>query len=144
MLEEVYAENTVPHLLSVKAYARALRAHLLVQSALVSHIIQFVVEEKSIDLSALEIIHNKAITDGITNEDLIQLQSDDAFKQIRDGIASYCEEKKKSSRTAKLWLQYIEYVDIIKQFFFAEQTSNWPLHLQTVIERQIYLQQEGI
>ena len=95
LLEEVYAENTVPHLLSGKAYARALRAHLLVQSALVSHIIQFVVEEKSIDLSALEIIHNKAITDGITDEDLIQPQSDDAFKQIRDGIDSYCEEKKK-------------------------------------------------
>ena len=86
LLEEVYAENTVPHLLSGKAYAKALRAHLLV---LVSHIIQFVVEEKSIDLSALEIIYNKAINDGITDEDLIQLQSRDAFKQIRDGIDSY-------------------------------------------------------
>ena len=134
LLEEVYAESTVPYFLSGKAYARALRAHLLVQSALVSHIIQFVVEEKSIDLSALEIIYNKAVNDGITDEVLIQFQSDDAFKQIRDGIDSYCEEKKKSSRTAKLWLQYIEYVDIIKQFFFAERTSNWSLHLQTVIE----------
>ena len=102
LLEEVYAESTVPYFLSGKAYARALRAHLLVQSALVSHIIQFVVEEKSIDLSALEIIYNKAVNDGITDEVLIQFQSDDAFKQIRDGIDSYCEEKKKSSRTAKL------------------------------------------
>ena len=134
LLEEVYAESTVPYFLSGKAYARALRAHLLVQSALVSHIIQFVVEEKSIDLSALEIIYNKAVNDGITDEVLIQFQSDDAFKQIRDGIDSYCEEKKKSSCTTKLWLQYIEYVDIIKQFFFAERTSNWSLHLQTVIE----------
>ena len=55
-LLEVYAKNTVPHLLSGKAYARALRAHLLVQSAMVSHIIQFVVKEKCIDLNTLEII----------------------------------------------------------------------------------------
>ena len=55
LLEKLYAENTVPHLLSGKAYPRVLRAHLLVKSALVSHIIQFVVKEKSIDFSALEI-----------------------------------------------------------------------------------------
>ena len=91
-------------------------------------------KRRSIDLSALKIIYNKAINDGITDKDLIQLQSDDAFKQIRYGIDSYCEEKNKSSRPAKLWHQYIEYVDIIKKFFFAERTSNWPLHLQTVIE----------
>ena len=49
-------------------------------------------------------------------------------------MESQTKENKKSSRTAKLWLQYIEYVDIIKQFFFVERISNWPLHLQTVIK----------
>ena len=80
-------------------------------------------KRRSIDLSALKIIYNKAINDGITDKDLIQLQSYDAFKQIRDGIDSYCEEKNKSSRTAKLWLQYIEYVDIINGKFICSDRA---------------------
>ncbi|XP_065911780.1 uncharacterized protein [Dysidea avara] len=33
------------------------------------------------------------------------------------------------SRTAKLWLQYIEYVETLKLFVLAERTGNWNLHL---------------
>jgi len=36
------------------------------------------------------------------------------------------------SRTAKLWLQYIKYVNIIKDFIRAERTGDWNLHLLTV------------
>ena len=34
-MEQIYAKNTVPHIISGKAIARALRAHFLVESALV-------------------------------------------------------------------------------------------------------------
>ena len=37
-----------------------------------------------------------------------------------------------SSRTALLWLHYMEYVDVVKEFLSAERTSNWYLHLQAV------------
>ena len=36
------------------------------------------------------------------------------------------------SRTAKLWLQYIEYVEILKLLILAERTCNWNLHLLAV------------
>ena len=36
------------------------------------------------------------------------------------------------SRTAKLWLQYIECVEILKLFIRAERTGNWNLHLIAV------------
>jgi len=33
------------------------------------------------------------------------------------------------SRTCKLWMQYIEYVDLVKLFIIAEWMSEWYLHL---------------
>ena len=36
------------------------------------------------------------------------------------------------SRTAKLWLQYLSYVRVLKDFIRAERTGNWKLHLQSV------------
>jgi len=42
------------------------------------------------------------------------------------------------SRTAKLWLHYIEYVDTLKLFIQAERTGNWNLHL-IAIEQMLNL-----
>ena len=36
------------------------------------------------------------------------------------------------SPTAKLWLQYIDYVETLKLFIRAERTGNWTLHLVAV------------
>ena len=36
------------------------------------------------------------------------------------------------SRTSKLWIQYLRYVDVAKIFLYAERTSNWKLHLYAV------------
>ncbi|XP_065662104.1 uncharacterized protein LOC136084858 [Hydra vulgaris] len=38
----------------------------------------------------------------------------------------------RSSRTAKLWLQYLEYISIIKMFIRAERTGNWHEHLEAI------------
>lgn len=48
-----------------------------------------------------------------------------------------CLEKYKTllaerSPTAKLWLQYIEYVETLKLFIWSERTANWHLHLVAV------------
>ena len=37
-----------------------------------------------------------------------------------------------TSRTAKLWTQYIHYINIVKQFIQAERTGNWQNHLMVV------------
>ena len=43
-----------------------------------------------------------------------------------------------NSPTAKLWLQYIEYIETLKLFIRAEQTGGWNLHL-VLISRMINL-----
>ena len=40
----------------------------------------------------------------------------------------------KSSRTAKLWLQYLKYIDIVKTLIRAERTGDWNLHLVSVFK----------
>ena len=54
--EEVYTENTVAHMLSGKAYARALKAFFLAQSSLVSHIINILIDKKSISARELKAV----------------------------------------------------------------------------------------
>ena len=36
----------------------------------------------------------------------------------------------KSRRTAQLWLQYMEMIDILKGFIKAERAGDWLLHLK--------------
>lgn len=132
LFEEVYAENTVTHMLTGKAYARAIRAHFLAQSALKSHIITLATEKNEIPLSEIEAIYNKVMKDDISEEEISQLTQIDQMKRIDMAMKLFADEIKKSSRTAKLWLQYIDYVDLVKEFIYAERTSDWLLHLQTV------------
>jgi hypothetical protein len=43
-----------------------------------------------------------------------------------------CESLKSESRTFKLWLLYVEYVETVKMFLMAERTCNWLLHLHAI------------
>ena len=36
------------------------------------------------------------------------------------------------SRTAKLWIQYIHYINIVKRFIRAKPTGNWQNHLMVI------------
>jgi len=45
----------------------------------------------------------------------------------------------KSFRTAALWLQYMNMVDILHKHIWAERTGNWHLHLQSISEILPYM-----
>ena len=49
--------------------------------------------------------------------------------KMRRVLDTVIHELKDRSRTAKLWLAYIEYVDTLKLFIRAERTGDWNLHL---------------
>ena len=36
--------------------------------------------------------------------------------------------------TAKLWLQYLHHIQVLKRFIIAERTSNWSLNLQSTAD----------
>ena len=51
------------------------------------------------------------------------------LKQVSDKYQTRIDSLVRSSRTAKLWIQYQNYVDNLKLFICAERTGNWSLHL---------------
>ena len=36
--------------------------------------------------------------------------------------------------TAKLWLQYLHHIQVLKRFIIAERTFSWSLHLQSTTD----------
>lgn len=54
------------------------------------------------------------------------------INKIRSALENCKNSLVNSSRTAKLWIQYMHYIDIIKDFITAEQIGNWKIYLGTV------------
>ena len=48
-----------------------------------------------------------------------------------------------TNRTAKLWLQYMAMVDILKKFIRAERTGNFNLHLEATNDMLPYFAAAG-
>ena len=49
----------------------------------------------------------------------------------------------KDLRTAQLWLQYIDMIEILRNFIMSERIRDWTLHLQTSRDRLPYLAASG-
>ena len=129
LLSDVYAENSVLHMMSGKAVSRSLRGHLLVESSLISILLEELAECQLIDLeplkSFLEVIDEKS-----NDEINLSCHSVEVFL-VKQAL-------QKKSRTAKLWLLYIHYLRVLKNYIIAEQTSNWSLHLHATVN-MLYL-----
>ena len=65
---------------------------------------------------------------------------------VLDRIKGHLQQQRdfmKDDRTASLWLQYMDMVDILRMFIKAERTGNWRLHLQALSEMLPYLAASG-
>ena len=58
----------------------------------------------------------------------------DVMLIIKELLKSKTESLKSSSRTAALWLQYMDMADILRKFLRAKRTRNWALHLEAISE----------
>ena len=62
--------------------------------------------------------------------------------KIQESLEAYKTTLSKS-RTAKLWLQYMEMVELLQKFTKAERTGNWPMKLETTRDMIDYLAAAG-
>ena len=60
-----------------------------------------------------------------------------------DNVLQAKKELLKSSRTAAMWIQYMDMIEILCKHIRAEHTGNWELHLQAVSEMLPYLAASG-
>ena len=54
------------------------------------------------------------------------------LKNVYDRLNITKNVLEERSRTAKLWLQYMNMVDLLKKYLKAERTGNWLMHLQCI------------
>ena len=133
LFEEVYSEDTVKHMISGKAYARSLRAHLMTQSALVEHLVEIMEDEGKLPPSEnFKSCYSKLLEGALSNEDLEEFWNGEHAQSFNEEMQKLTSRLRKDSRTAKLWIQYIDYVNIMKDYIIAERTSDWQLHLATL------------
>lgn len=136
-----YGSNTVLHIMTGKAYARALRAHFLAERALVQLLLESFLPGSQNDLHTTLSTEGQLSADDILDlrklcetyqqhsDDGIILSSESVFMKFSAIIAALKNDLSVRSRTAKLWIQYLSYLDIVKCFLAAERTGNWRLHL---------------
>ena len=170
VLALIYADNAVVHMMTGKAIARAVRGHLIVDAALnaliLSDVLGVPLPQPSAEPHEVEETNEAAVSpddeptaDGTGNTDLDELAA--LHKNLMEGSVSaeeFCQadvltsikellraktESLKSYRTATLWLQYMEMVDILRKFVRAERIGNWALHLEAVSEMLPYLAASG-
>lgn len=117
----IYAGNSIPHLINGHAYSRALRAHLLTQSALT----QLLLKNENISeyfKNELEELYNP-------NNEINNVIDHPVLNSLLDGFEQLLKTTETSNRTAKLWCQYWHQVEILKMTIKADRTGDWSLHL---------------
>ena len=128
LLELIYASNSVTHIMSGKAVARLLRAHFLVESALMGLLIEQAPKDE-FGTSSLEKMYQDLVKENLGLNDV---ESSDIVIRFINVVEKFKSEFSSASRTAKLWLQYVEYISIIRMFIRAERTGNWKEHLEAM------------
>ena len=173
ILENIYASNVVEHILSGKATARAVRAHFLVDAALNAIITAkvFNVELNNLlspctdndcstaiddvtahtidgresdaaqnsDLDTMTCMLDQLMLDEISLETVAESQSLTKVRELTENM----KNSLKCSRTASLWLQYMDMIDILRKFLRAERLGDWQLHLQAVSEMLPFMAAAG-
>ena len=111
LFNDVYAENTVQHIISGKAVSRALRAHLLAEPPLTS-----------ILLENTETVNIAGVNEFVSILEKNSLEEIETFCQtpeVRE-IGAALEKRMQQQRER-----------ILKRFIIVKRTSNWSLHLQS-------------
>ena len=131
-----------------KAYSKSLRGHYLVESALTLILINHLfvgdssivtqddsaVDTTKASLEENEITELKTLFIEITKHqyNLVEMDMPAVLYKFEVLLEDLKAEFSLKNRTAKLWIQYLDYVDLVRTFLHAERSCNWDLHLYTV------------
>lgn len=139
-LQTCFGSVTIGHMMSGKAVARSVRGHMLTQSALYALLLTTLKSNQQDDpnsISEYTLDQLRAVCNGIASSEYnlgdrkgidVQLILS-LTKTLEDKLQAMQDDLELSSRTAKLWIQYIKHIQILQDFIRAERTSNWNGHL---------------
>ena len=82
------------------------------------------------DLAAALELYDKVVSGELSVQDLYSSRCLDKIQETLEAQKIQMAAK----RTSKLWLQYMEMVDILRLFIKAERTEDWRIHLKSLQE----------
>ena len=162
VLETIYAPNAVTHMMSGKAVQRATRGHMLIENALTVLLLEKGIDQRKIDSSQVGstvshdiftedateiedssgfsgcILHNTymsrlaSLYDQLGVENTTTAVNECESLQSLQALISDTRIHLCTNRTARLWMQYMNMVNLLQQFIRAKRTGNWLLHLTTI------------
>ncbi|KYN19070.1 hypothetical protein ALC57_08602 [Trachymyrmex cornetzi] len=134
VLSLIYTEKTVDHILYGHAYARAVRAHVLLQLALSRIIFKHLESEKdfTVLLGSNSDFFSKCNTLQTETVHVADILENNEFKQWAEIFEKRLREIENKGKTAKLWISYFRMVSIVKDFIVTEKMGDWALHLRCV------------
>ncbi|GBP40851.1 Putative nuclease HARBI1 [Eumeta japonica] len=140
VLAEIYAVKSLEKMLNGHAYARAIRAHTLLQLTLAI----IILKEVEIDdiMDAELIINIEHILDNILSYKDIE-NDDEVSGALLNKLNQKLKEYEERGPTAKLWIQYFHMVSIAKEFLRAKRMEDWKAHLNCVKEMLPYFHASG-
>ena len=135
VFSSIYAENSAKKMIEGKQYERAMRAHDLLSTVLKKKILnQITIDKQCLDL--IEKKYNSIIEKSLG--DLKDLEKDD--KEISIIIKKFEDLCKVLStcQLNKLWLLYIDMVDLLHTNLMAERLGYWDMYLKSLKEMLPY------
>lgn len=133
----VYAKDSVKAMLTGKAYARALRAHILTFTALGKMICERI-DVQHADLSHIKNLFSKLNTNtddcDMFSENITvgDLNADPVIKRLTNLFNNELEKVEQIGNTAKLWVQYFKIILVLLQSIEAERVGDWNLKLSSL------------
>ena len=166
LLELIYVPNAVEHILTGKAIARAVRAHLLldavINTLILSKALGVSIPGLEVEANAPDMNDARAEEKAIPGTPAFELQEAHALyadlmarKKSAEEVSSASaiskikhllqqpKESIQDNRSAKLWLQYMDMVDILRKSIKAERTGHWAQHLESLSEMLPYMATSG-
>ena len=133
LLEVVYGENAVTHILTGKAVDCAVRSYMLLDNCLNYKIINKILMAHPAfqeDLEKLEVVYESSI-DGNSVRDFQGQESQDLVKSINAAFEAKKDELG-VSKIADLWFAFQTMIDLVRLMLYADRTGDWEMHLNVV------------
>jgi len=124
-LQTCYGLASVSQMMSGKAYARAVCGHMLAHSALHTLLLHVIVNNnQAVSAEMLDELHHLYIS---LLEHSFVLSDDPAFipdcvEKLHNLLNARKADLSTCGRTAMLWIQYLDYIQILKDFIRADLT----------------------
>jgi hypothetical protein len=71
-----------------------------------------------------------------------ELGENNAVKTLKKRIQAL-KDSVGQNRTAKIWIEYMNMIDLLRQFITAERSGHWLLHLKSLQQMRPYLAASG-